>query len=133
MDLRHPASDLRFAAALQEARTRRGLSKSALARLAGMDPSYLTRLESGDREPPRVIVMEALGRALALSVVEYNQFLVAAGYTPQAVLQLGGWTPALQAVSDVQGNRRLSPQDRAEFEHIIVAICHRWQGVGVGV
>jgi transcriptional regulator with XRE-family HTH domain len=45
-----------LAAELRAARERRGLSLRAAARLAGIDPGYLSRLERGLRAPRRPVV-----------------------------------------------------------------------------
>lgn len=67
-------------------------------------------------------------RVLRLSVPERNRLLVAAGYAPLSVVQLGAWSDALQSVADVQNDIELTPEERREFEHMIVLICSRWRG-----
>jgi transcriptional regulator with XRE-family HTH domain len=103
-------------------------SRNALAHEVGVDPSYLTRIEHGDREPPRQHIVEALARALTLSVQDRNRLLVAAGYAPLSVVQLGAWDEALQAVADVLNDAHLSPEDRDEFRSVVRTISARWRG-----
>jgi len=93
-----------------------------------VDPSYLTRIEHGDREPPRQHIVEALARALRLSLPDRNRLLVAAGYAPLSVVQLGAWDDALQAVADVLNDIRLSPEERNEFRSVVRLISARWRG-----
>src|SRR4051812_23923812 len=113
---------------LRSFRERNGRSRNALAHEVGVDPSYLTRIEHGDREPPRQHIVEALTRALRLSVQERNRLLVAAGYAPLSVVQLGSWDDALQAVADVLNDIELSPEERNEFRSVVRLISARWRG-----
>lgn len=117
-----------FPSMLRAFRERNGSSRNALAHQVGVDPSYLTRIEHGDREPPRQHIVEALTRALRLSVPERNRLLVAAGYAPLSVVQLGAWDDALQAVADVLNDIELSPEERNEFRHCVQMISARWRG-----
>lgn len=70
-----------FGAALKRLRGHRGSSQSRLARLAGLDHSYLSRLESGDRHPSRGVVID-LSAALSCDEAEMQSLLVSAGYAP---------------------------------------------------
>lgn len=87
-----------------------------------MDPSYLLRIEHGDREPPRQYIVEALARTLELSFADTNQLLLAAGYSPKT-----SWSPALAAVADVETSTGLTMTERDEFEHTILTICRLWK------
>lgn len=120
-----------FPALLRGFRERNGRSRNALAHEVGVDPSYLTRIEHGDREPPRQHIVEALTRALRLSVQERNRLLVSAGYAPLSVVQLGAWDDALQSVADVLNDIELSPTERNEFRSVVRMISARWRGAGV--
>lgn len=68
-----------FAALLAEYRVRAGLSQSKLADKAGLTHSFLSRLESGNRNPHRPTV-EALATALELNAADTARLLTAAGY-----------------------------------------------------
>lgn len=57
-------------ARLRRIRLRRGMSQRALAGLAGIDQSYLSRLESGDRQIDRRSILASLAEALQVSVAE---------------------------------------------------------------
>jgi transcriptional regulator with XRE-family HTH domain len=104
-----------------------GRSRISIANDVGVDPSYLTRIVHGDREPPRPHILEALCRVLRLSVIERNRLMVSAGYAPLSVVQLGAWSAALEAVTQVQNDIELSPKEQAEYEAIIVGISARFR------
>jgi len=116
-----------FPTLLRSFRERAGRSRNNLAHEVGVDPSYLTRIEHGDREPPRLHIVEALARSLRLSVADRNRLLVSAGYAPMSVVQLGSWDDALQAVADVLTDIRLSPEERDQFRSVVQMISARWR------
>lgn len=70
-----------FPTVLQRLRVARGLSQIALARVAGFDHSYLSRLERGNRKPTHQAVL-MLSHALACTEPEEESLLVAAGFYP---------------------------------------------------
>lgn len=115
-----------FALLLRSFRESKGRSRNNLAHEVGVDPSYLTRIEHGDREPPRLHIVEALARALRLSIADRNRLLVAAGYAPLSVVQLGSWDDALQSVADVLTCIHLTPEERDEYRSVIQAISARY-------
>jgi transcriptional regulator with XRE-family HTH domain len=117
-----------FASLLRSYRERSNRSRNNLAHEVGVDPSYLTRIEHGDREPPRQHIVEAIARALRLSIADRNRLLVAAGYAPLSVVQLGTWDDALQAVADVLNDGRLSAEERQQFKDVVQLISARWRG-----
>jgi transcriptional regulator with XRE-family HTH domain len=117
-----------FPTLLRSFRERAGRSRNNLAHEVGVDPSYLTRIEHGDREPPRLHIVEALARSLRLSIADRNRLLVAAGYAPLSVVQLGAWDDALQAVADVLTDIHLSPEERDQFRSVVQMISARWRG-----
>ena len=119
-----------FPSLLKGFRERATRSSNNLAYEVGVDPSYLTRIEHGDREPPRQHIVEAIARALRLSIPERNRLLVAAGYAPISIVQLGAWDDAFQAVADVLNDRNLSQEERDQFRSVVQLISARWQGVG---
>jgi len=119
-----------FPTLLRSFRERATRSRNNLAHEVGVDPSYLTRIEHGDREPPRLHIVEALARALRLSIADRNRLLVAAGYAPLSVVQLGSWDDALQAVADVLTDIHLSAEERDEFRSVVQMISARWRGAG---
>lgn len=83
-----------FAERLRDARIRRGWSQARLAREAGYDHSYLSRIERGNRTPSRLAVARLVD-ALALDTVAEDHLLVAAGYTPGDPVNLLAEEPVL--------------------------------------
>ena len=53
---------------IKERRERRGWSQGELARRAGIDPSLLSRIESGSTTNPGVNALKGLARALQCSI-----------------------------------------------------------------
>ena len=62
-----------------------GISRNQLAHDVGVDPSYLTRIEHGDREPPRIHIVGGLARKFNLRGSELLEFYMRAGYLPESV------------------------------------------------
>lgn len=118
-----------FGTLLSNARGVIGISRNALAHRIGVDPSYLTRIEHGGRNPPTRIIVEALARELRLGSDELSAFYAAAGQAPPIVVRLGAWSPALEAVCQVLGDSTIDQVDIREFERTIIAIARRWRAV----
>lgn len=117
-----------FAGLLNGYRERANLSRRKLGQRSGVDGSYITRIEYGEREPPRQYIVEAIARALNLSLADRNRLLIAAGHVPPCIVQLGVWPDYLQAVVDVLNDSRLSAEDRQHFEEILCALAGHWRG-----
>lgn len=119
---------LTFAELLRQFRERAGLSCNETARAIGVDPSYISRLERSEREPPRRRVVEAVIAALRLGREEADQLLVAAWYAPASVAVLGSWDPALEAVADVLTDPVATAEDLEQFRQVICLVAGRWRG-----
>ncbi|MSQ23804.1 MAG: XRE family transcriptional regulator [Chloroflexi bacterium] len=119
-----------FPTLLRSFRERVTRSRNNLAYEVGVDPSYLTRIEHGDREPPRQHIVEALARALRLSVTERNRLLITAGYAPVSIVELGAWDDAFQAVADVLNDGQLTQEERDQYRSVVQLISARWQAAG---
>lgn len=76
-----PNDELSFPTLLAIYRRRVDLSQTALADLIGIDHSYVSRLESGQREPDRD-VLAVLAAVLDLGRVDRAALYLAAGYAP---------------------------------------------------
>lgn len=74
----HPAGTS-FPRLLQALRMERGWTKADLAKRARFDPSTITRLEQGSREPERDTVLQ-LADAMALTAADRDRLLAACGY-----------------------------------------------------
>lgn len=78
-----------FSTLLTDFRVRSGKTGAKVAREAGIDASYLSRLERGEREPPRLEVITALARELQLTPEQHSSLLVAAGHPALEFQELG--------------------------------------------
>jgi transcriptional regulator with XRE-family HTH domain len=94
-----------------------GRERTSFARKLGIDPSYLSRIQSGDRLPARHELVEAIATGLKLTAFERRRLLTLAGHAP-----IPDWTPSLEAVAE----RLARMEDRAAFEAIIVGIVEHW-------
>ncbi len=77
------AAENAFGKLLETYRNARGWTKAQLAERAKLDPSAISRLESGQRFPERQTVA-LLADALALSPLDRERLYAAAGYRSEA-------------------------------------------------
>ena len=61
------------------------LSRSMLASRVGIDVSYISRLESGQRDPPTLPIISQLAGVLCKSETQRSHFYGAAGYAPPGI------------------------------------------------
>jgi transcriptional regulator with XRE-family HTH domain len=115
-----PSWTLPFAELLQAYRHRTGLGSTLLGANAGVDPSYLTRMELGERSPTRYMV-ESLAHPLALSPAERDRLLVASRFAPDALCAVG-WSPAVATVVEALG----SPSFGEEFAQVVGNIARQY-------
>jgi transcriptional regulator with XRE-family HTH domain len=116
-----------FPILLRAYRERMGLSCNEVARAVGCDPSYISRLERSEREPPRRRVVEALGLVLHLGIDEQDALLVSAGYAPATVALLGRWDPTLQAVAAVLTDGAVPDDDLQRFRTVVKTLAMEWR------
>lgn len=69
-------------------RERADLGRNELARAVGVDPSYISRWEAGQRGAPHRAIVERVAQVLGLPPLEWLRFVSAAGYIPY---QSPGW------------------------------------------
>jgi len=117
-----------FADLLYHFRARLGRSQSDLGRHAGVNASYINRLESGVRRVPTADVARALAAGLELSPQETDRFLWSAGGLPPSFQQLACGDPTILAVARLLSDRRLSPEAVADFRACVEAMACRWRG-----
>jgi transcriptional regulator with XRE-family HTH domain len=115
-----------FGALLRQYRVARAVSQAALAARAGMDRSYINRLEAGERGAPGLAAVEALARALALSDEQADRLFAAAGLLPRSLRALGPADPTLLLVARRLADPRLSPASRAALRTAIELIAGHW-------
>lgn len=116
-----------FARALAHYREREGLSQNALGHLADVNPSYVHRLEAGERSTPTRQIVTALAQALDLTLPERDHLFAAAGYlaSPHRLDMLHD--PTIEAVLGVLCDKRLPAEEREEFRAVIESIAERWR------
>ncbi len=106
------------------------LSCNRLANRIGVNPSYLLRICNGERRSPGDHIVDALARELRLTLHEWDELRMAAGYSPQSV-NGSGWSPALHLVAQVLNDPMLTPEDRAAFEATVRNIAEHWRAAKV--
>jgi transcriptional regulator with XRE-family HTH domain len=122
----------RFGEALRRFRVARGRSQASLAAAAGVDRSYVNRLETGERGAPALPAVEALAEALALTDPEADQLLAAAGQLPRSLRALGPADPTLLLLAQRLTDPQLSPAARAALRATVGFIARHWGERGAG-
>ena len=119
-----------FGALLRSLRVRMGFSQNQLARMAGVDPAYVNRLERAPAEssslPSRKVVL-ALADSLEDGPVDLERLLVAAGLCPESIVRLGGWDQSLGDIASVLADDCLTSDDRAELRELLRIVAARWR------
>ncbi len=118
-----------FPTLLRLYRERARRSRNELAKKVGVDPSYLTRAENGQRDAPRQHIIVAVARELNLSPYERNRLLASAGFIPLSVAQFGHWDETLQEVVDVLRDFTISQKERDEFSWMVKLLAQKWGSV----
>lgn len=116
-----------FGSLLQQLRQRARQSGNALAKAAGIDPSYLSRIERGERDPPRRELIQSLIQELRLPPADADALLVAGGHLPEAIRRLDALDPTLLLVADILADATIPAGEREELRQIIGLIGRRWR------
>jgi transcriptional regulator with XRE-family HTH domain len=107
-----------FGGALKAFRETRQVSQSKLAKRAGFDHSYVSRLESGARTPTREAV-EQLAIALELDGVQHDELLVSAGFLPREVSSLLAGEPEITEVLGLLQNADVPEEYRTSMRQVL--------------
>ncbi|HEV2127364.1 MAG TPA: helix-turn-helix transcriptional regulator [Thermomicrobiales bacterium] len=107
-----------FGRVLKEFREQRRVSQSKLAKRAGFDHSYVSRLESGARTPTREAV-EQLAGALELDGVQQDELLVSAGFLPREVSSLLAGEPEITEVLNLLQNAEVPEEYRSSMRQVL--------------
>lgn len=108
-----------FGELLGNLRTARGWSQGRLAQQAGLDPSSVSRLESGLRAPERDTV-HRLADALVLPIADRDRLLAAAGFRSIALDD-----PLISELAMLLADPNLPEQVQQDIRAVIrVAISH---------
>ena len=116
-----------FGAALSAARQAAGLSQHALARAAGVDASYVNRLERGERQAPDAETIRRFAGALALDQAGTDSLVVAGGGLPAVLARLGPLDPTVLLLADVLGDAAIPQRERGDLRRIVVLLARRWR------
>src|SRR6266498_1821611 len=119
-----------FGAVLRELRTQRGVSQSALAGRAGIDRSYVNRLEAGERGAPTEAGTEALARGLDLTDAEADRLFAAAGQLPRSLRAVGPADATILLLAQRLTDPRLSAEARAALRATVETIARCWADPG---
>lgn len=117
-----------FGSLLRAHRQRARLSLPALGRRVQFDFSYLSRLERGQRDPPRRATILALATALDLTGEETDSLLVAGGQLPQALAQLGPLDATVSQLTAILTDPAIPAADRQRFRQVIALLAAQWHG-----
>ncbi len=107
----------KLATLLQQHRERLGLTKTQLARRAGISLSFITYLERGQRRPSQAMLARLM-QALDLTSSEKEALLRAAGYQPEL-------TPRLTDIAEQLGE--LPQSERDELIEEFARMLGRWR------
>ena len=123
---------IEFSIKLRNYREKAGISQSELARLAGIAPSYVSRVEAGERTPPRRNVVIAIAKALKLSYAERNELLLAASYAPTNIGSIAKTHPTMQLLADVLEDGRVPAGEKDLIAQQLKLILKRYRDAKEG-
>lgn len=116
-----------FSLELKTARMSVGVSQSVLARRIDVDPSYISRLESGERQPASRDFVRKLAKALRVGVEQENDLLFAAGFAPVTPKQLRREHPTLQLLADIFEDDHIPTTEKELIGELIKRIHRQWR------
>lgn len=120
---RTASGDSKLGRRLEKLRVERGLAKNELAARASIDPSTLTRIESGERGASRT-VLDRLVAALDLSPAEYSDLLTDAGLLSHEAAKLVEH-PELAQLTALLSDPRLTVEHRNTLlQYVTLAVRH---------
>lgn len=115
---------VRFGQMLTRLRTAQRLSQNQLAQRAGLNHSYISRLESGGRGDPSRTVVEQFVGALGLDASgrEADELRMAAGFLPVDPAHLLTGETALAKLAALLEDTRLPDASRATLRRILALL-----------
>jgi len=117
--------------ALEEYRLAKGLGLNELAKLAGVQPAQLSRLEGGQQVSARANTLRKLAAALNVEVDHLMRLAAASRLLPRTVGDLDRTHRAVQTPADVTAAIERDPtipSDRKRWLHECVALARRPPG-----
>lgn len=94
-------------------REERGISKAELAERTGMNPSSITRLEQGSRDPERETILQ-ISEAMMLPMADRDRLLAAGGYRSEM------WDdPLLVELAQLMAASEIPEKSRQEARSVV--------------
>lgn len=116
-----------FSTLLKEYRTNAGVSQSELGRLTDIDASYVSRIESGERLPPRREIVLKIATALGIRFDERNTLLMVAEYAPVDLDKTVQTNPTMKLLADVLENSRIPGTEKQLIADQLRLILERYR------
>jgi transcriptional regulator with XRE-family HTH domain len=131
MDERERGAAVRFGQMLSRLRQAQRLSQNQLAQRAGLNHSYISRLESGDRGDPSRTVVEQFVGALGLDAVgrDADELRMAAGFLPVDPAHLLTGETALAKLAALLEDERLRDASRATLRRILALLVEEYERI----
>ncbi len=128
MDERGRGAAVRFGQMLARMRQAQRLSQNQLAQRAGLNHSYISRLESGDRGDPSRTVVEQFVGALGLDPDgrDADELRMAAGFLPVDPAHLLTGETALAKLAALLEDARLPDASRATLRRILALLVEEY-------
>ncbi len=125
------AEAVRFGQTLTRLRTAQRLSQNQLAQRAGLNHSYISRLESGGRGDPSRVVVEQFVGALGLDAAgrDADDLRMAAGFLPMDPTHLLMGEPALFKLATLLENARLPEASRITLRRILGLLVEEYDRI----
>jgi transcriptional regulator with XRE-family HTH domain len=108
-----------FSETLATLRTGQRLSQTKLAVRAGLDRSYVSRLESGARTPT-VDAVDRLAVALSAQPTEHDALRLSAGFVPTLVVVLAD--PVVRDLNDLLEDESVNVVDRESVREMVTIL-----------
>jgi transcriptional regulator with XRE-family HTH domain len=120
-----------FGEQLAAVRHQAGRSQHALAKAAGIDASYVNRLERGERQAPDVPLIRRFAAELGLDASQTDALVVAGNGLPAALERLGPLDPTILLLADVLGDPSIPEDELVHLRRVIAVLVQRWRPAAV--
>lgn len=119
---------IRFGQTLTRLRTAQRLSQNQLAQRAGLNHSYISRLESGGRGDPSRVVVEQFVGALGLDAHgrDADELRMAAGFLPVDPAHLLTGETSLAKLATLLEDTRLPDPSRATLRRLLALLVEEY-------
>ncbi len=119
---------VRFGQTLTRLRTAQRLSQNQLAQRAGLNHSYISRLESGGRGDPSRVVVEQFVGALGLDTSgrDADELRMAAGFLPVDPAHLLTGETSLAKLAALMEDTRLPDPSRSTLRRLLALLVEEY-------